>query len=159
MSPYPLLVTGRSFISPSPTASSPGTTSEVLAAAGINAPTTQSFFNYVLLAVTCGAVHLRQASAAARADTAVHGDLSLLNQGRSSRSSGLQLLNNPWWVYLGLAVLDVEGNYLVTRAYQYTSITSVTLLDSTTIPAVMVLSWLIFRHVFALENTVCDGRK
>ncbi len=48
-------------------------------------------------------------------------------------------------MYLALAVLDVEGNYLVTKAYQYTSITSVTLLDSTTIPAVMLLSWLVFR--------------
>jgi solute carrier family 35 protein F1/2 len=46
---------------------------------------------------------------------------------------------------MGLAVLDVEGNYLVTKAYQFTSITSVTLLDSMTIPAVMVLSWVVFR--------------
>lgn len=39
----------------------------------------------------------------------------------------------------------MEGNYLVTLAYQYTSVTSVTLLDSATIPFVMVLSAIVFR--------------
>jgi solute carrier family 35 protein F1/2 len=42
-------------------------------------------------------------------------------------------------------VVDVEANYLVTKAYQYTSLTSVTLLDCFTIPAVMVLSYCILR--------------
>ena len=126
----------------------------MLAAAGINAPTTQSFFNYVLLAVTCGAVHHWQKTPKVKPGSADQEDTNGApdpNHGRASwhtfpRHPHLPYLNNPWWVYLGLAVLDVEGNYLVTRAYQYTSITSVTLLDSTTIPAVMILSWLIFRQ-------------
>lgn len=70
-----------------------GTTSEVLAMAGINAPTTQSFFNYSLLAITCGAVHLR-------------------------KTGGRLALSNAWYTYAILAVLDVEGNYLVIKAYQ-----------------------------------------
>ena len=121
----------------------------MLAAAGINAPTTQSFFNYCLLAITCGAVHLKQVySSAAYAPAAA--SVSPVGAGAAATTSsatGPMLLSNAWYVYLGLAVLDVEGNYLVTKAYQYTSITSVTLLDSTTIPAVMLLSWLVFRWV------------
>ncbi|GLC65724.1 hypothetical protein PLESTF_000333100 [Pleodorina starrii] len=95
-----------------------GTTSGLLASRGINMPATQSFFNYLLLSITCGAYHLR--------------------------NRGLRL-SNPWYHYLLLAVMDVEANFLVTKAYQYTSVTSVTLLDCFTIPAVMVLSALALR--------------
>eukprot|EP00879_Flechtneria_rotunda_P007354 GHRR01007715.1.p1 GENE.GHRR01007715.1~~GHRR01007715.1.p1 ORF type:complete len:562 (+),score=206.10 GHRR01007715.1:237-1922(+) len=42
-----------------------------------------------------------------------------------------------------LALIDVEANMLVTKAYQYTSLTSITLLDCFTIPSVMLLSWLV----------------
>lgn len=34
-----------------------GVTSAKLSEAGINAPTTQSFFNYLLLTVVCGSIH------------------------------------------------------------------------------------------------------
>ncbi|KAG2438260.1 hypothetical protein HYH02_010959 [Chlamydomonas schloesseri] len=76
-------------------------------------PTTQAFFNYLLLGLTCGGYHLWK---------------------RGPR------LTNRWYLYLLLAALDVEANFLVTKAYQYTSVTSVTLLDCFTIPAVMALS-------------------
>lgn len=39
----------------------------------------------------------------------------------------------------------MEGNYCVTKAFQYTSITSVTLLDCLTVPAVMALAYWAFR--------------
>ena len=39
-----------------------------------------------------------------------------------------------------LSIADVEANYFVVKAYSYTSITSVMLLDCFTIPCVMVLS-------------------
>ncbi|CEF98321.1 Solute carrier family 35 member SLC35F1/F2/F6 [Ostreococcus tauri] len=42
--------------------------------------------------------------------------------------------------YAALALLDVEANYCVTRAFEYTSMTSVSLLDSATIPFAMILS-------------------
>mmetsp|Transcript_26949 Transcript_26949/g.58883 ORF Transcript_26949/g.58883 Transcript_26949/m.58883 type:complete len:411 (+) Transcript_26949:91-1323(+) len=100
-----------------------GITSGILAANGFNAPTTQSFFNYCLLTLTSGGVHLW-------------------------KTGGKFKLQNPWYSYAALAVLDVEGNYLLVKAYQYTSITSVTLLDSMTIPGVMLLSWLVFRARF-----------
>eukprot|EP01035_Chromulina_nebulosa_P028956 gene28956-38305_t len=43
-------------------------------------------------------------------------------------------------MYLLAAVLDCEANFLVLEAYNYTSITSVMLLDCFTIPCAMVLS-------------------
>lgn len=42
--------------------------------------------------------------------------------------------------YAALALADAEANYFVTRAFKYTSLTSVSLLDSATIPFAMVLS-------------------
>lgn len=48
----------------------------------------------------------------------------------------------PVWQYALLALADVEGNFLVVCAYQYTSISSAMLLDCFTIPVVMLLSAL-----------------
>ncbi|GIL56269.1 hypothetical protein Vafri_11618 [Volvox africanus] len=95
-----------------------GTTSGLLVSRGVNMPTSQAVLNYLLLAFTCGAYHLHK--------------------------RGFHL-SNPWYIYFFLACLDVEANFLVTKAYQYTSVTSVTLLDCFTIPAVMVLSALVLR--------------
>lgn len=94
-----------------------GITSQSLALAGAHIPTTQSFLNYLLLAATFGVARLWQWRPLALA----------------------------WWKYALLALLDVEANFLVTKAYQYTSITSVTLLDCFAIPAVMLLSWLLLK--------------
>lgn len=56
---------------------------------------------------------------------------------------GLQI-NAPPWVYIILAFLDVEANYLTVLAYRYTTLTSVTLFDALAIPSAMMLSkwWL-----------------
>ena len=43
-------------------------------------------------------------------------------------------------VWLAIAIFDVEGNYLVVKAFQHTSMTSVMLLDCFAIPCVLVLS-------------------
>lgn len=44
--------------------------------------------------------------------------------------------------YLGAAIIDVEANFLIIQAYNYTSITSIMLLDCFTIPCAMGLSYL-----------------
>ncbi|XP_056161433.1 uncharacterized protein LOC115688565 isoform X2 [Syzygium oleosum] len=54
----------------------------------------------------------------------------------------LQTFTARWYYYVILAVVDVEANFLVVKAYQYTSITSVMLLDCWSIPSVMLLTWL-----------------
>ena len=43
--------------------------------------------------------------------------------------------------YLGAALVDVEANFLIIQAYNYTSITSIMLLDCFTIPCAMGLSY------------------
>jgi solute carrier family 35 protein F1/2 len=98
-----LLVTGTGF------------SSSLLVQQGIDAPTSQLVFNYILLAAVNGIYLLR-------------------------RQKPLKV---RWYIYLLLAVIDVEANYLATKAYQYTSITSVMLLDCWTIPCVLLLTWFL----------------
>ncbi|KAI5565548.1 hypothetical protein POPTR_014G151800v4 [Populus trichocarpa] len=92
---------------------STGFSSSELARRGINAPTSQSFLNYVFLAIVYGSIMLYRK----------------------------QALKAKWYYYAILSLVDVEANFLVVKAYQYTSITSVMLLDCWSIPCVMVLTW------------------
>jgi drug/metabolite transporter (DMT)-like permease len=50
--------------------------------------------------------------------------------------------------YLGAAFIDVEANFLIIQAYNYTSITSIMLLDCFTIPCAMGLSYLFLGYRF-----------
>ena len=103
-----------------------GLTSSVLARNGIDAPTTQSLLNYVLLGLVYGSV--------------------MLYRGKEIQIS--------WYWYLLLAFFDVEANYLAVKAYQYTSITSVMLLDCWTIPCVLLLTWLVLKTRYGSHHFV-----
>ncbi|KAJ7115841.1 solute carrier family 35 member SLC35F1/F2/F6 [Mycena epipterygia] len=46
------------------------------------------------------------------------------------------------WKYLILAACDVEGNFMVVKAYQYTDLLSCMLLDAWAIPVCMFFSWV-----------------
>lgn len=59
-----------------------------------------------------------------------------------------------WWKYAIVALIDVEANYCVVKAYQFTSLTSVMLLDAFTIPCVMVLSRCVFRKRYGWAELV-----
>lgn len=63
-----------------------------------------------------------------------------------------EILRVKGWFYLLLAAADVEANYLVVKAYKYTTITSVMLLDCFSIPCVMVLSFLFLKTRFRLVH-------
>ncbi|KAJ0035655.1 hypothetical protein Pint_25696 [Pistacia integerrima] len=103
---------------------STGFASSELARKGINAPTSQSFLNYVLLAIFYGSYMLYRR----------------------------QSLKAKWYYYLILGVVDVEANFLVVKAYQYTSLTSVMLLDCWSIPSVMVLTWLFLKTKYRFKK-------
>ncbi|KAK8548329.1 hypothetical protein V6N13_054867 [Hibiscus sabdariffa] len=103
---------------------STGFSSSELAKKGINAPTSQSFLNYVLLAVVYGGVMLYRR----------------------------QALKAKWYYYVVLGFVDVEANYLVVKAYQYTSITSVMLLDCWTIPSVMLLTYIFLKTKYRFRK-------
>lgn len=105
-----------------------GVLSSLLAEQGIDIPVTQSSMNYFMLSF-----HLLWAVA-------------------RIRQEGLAM---PAWRYALWAVCDVEANFLVVWAYQYTSISSVMLLDCLAIPCAMAFSRLAlgarysWRHVVA----------
>ncbi|MCO5551665.1 hypothetical protein L7F22_005169 [Adiantum nelumboides] len=103
-----------------------GLTSSILARQGINAPTSQSFCNYVLATVFYGGIFF-------------------------SRNKPLQV---RWYYYFLLALMDVEGNYFVVKAYQYTSLTSVMLLDCWTIPCVLLLTWLVIKTKYSAGQLI-----
>ncbi|KAA8579387.1 hypothetical protein FQN60_016817 [Etheostoma spectabile] len=85
----------------------------------VNTPMLQSFFNYTLLCVTYTPMLLC----------------------RTGDDNFLQIVKRRWWKYLLLGLVDVEANYAVVKAYQYTTLTSIQLLDCFVIPVLMVLSW------------------
>ncbi|KIJ55647.1 hypothetical protein M422DRAFT_73421 [Sphaerobolus stellatus SS14] len=49
------------------------------------------------------------------------------------------------WKYFILAACDVEGNFLVVKAYQYTTLLSCMLLDAWAIPVCLFFAWLFMR--------------
>ncbi|NXA83371.1 S35F2 protein, partial [Thryothorus ludovicianus] len=65
-----------------------------------------------------------------------------------------QILKQRWWKYIFLGLVDVEANYTIVKAYQYTSLTSVQLLDCFGIPVLMALSWFVLRARYRLIHFV-----
>ncbi|KAK3007808.1 hypothetical protein RJ639_015200, partial [Escallonia herrerae] len=108
---------------------STGFSSSELARRGINAPTSQSLLNYVLLALVYGSVLIYRKKA----------------------------LKAKWYYYILLGLVDVEANFLVVKAYQYTSLTSVMLLDCWSIPCVILLTWLFLKTKYRFIKIVGVG--
>ncbi|XP_068433673.1 solute carrier family 35 member F1 [Clinocottus analis] len=84
-----------------------------------NTPLFQSFLNYILLFL-------------------VYTTTLAVRQGEGNL---LAILKRRWWKYMILGLIDIEANYLLLKAYQYTTLSSVQLLDCFVIPVVLLLSW------------------
>lgn len=56
--------------------------------------------------------------------------------------------------YFFLAIADVEANYLVVQAYQYTTLRSAQLLDCFAIPAVLVLSRTVLKVRYQIIHVI-----
>ncbi|KAG7561424.1 Solute carrier family 35 member SLC35F1/F2/F6 [Arabidopsis thaliana x Arabidopsis arenosa] len=97
-------------------------TASEIARKGISAPTSQSFLGYVSLAIVYGGIMLYRRST----------------------------IKVKWYNYFLLAFVDVEANFLVVKAYQNTSMTSVMLLDCWAIPCVLVLTWVFLNTRYRL---------
>ncbi|KAF2077602.1 hypothetical protein CYY_001065 [Polysphondylium violaceum] len=97
---------------------------------GVNIPTAQSTLNYVLLSLYC---------------------FVLLKRGVL-----WETIKTKSIYFAPLALVDLEANYVVVKAYQYTTITSIMLLDCFTIPCVVVLSriFLKTRYTFVHISAV-----
>ncbi|XP_039913093.2 solute carrier family 35 member F2 [Hirundo rustica] len=73
---------------------------------------------------------------------------------RTGSDSLWQILKQRWWKYIFLGLVDVEANYVMVKAYQYTTLTSVQLLDCFGIPMLMALSWFILQARYRLIHFV-----
>ncbi|XP_054947571.1 solute carrier family 35 member F2 isoform X4 [Physeter macrocephalus] len=103
----------------------------------VNTPMLQSFINYCLLFLI----------------------YTVMLAFQSGSDNLLYILKKKWWKYILLGLADVEANYLIVRAYQYTTLTSVQLLDCFGIPVLMALSWFIlyarYRVIHFIAVAVC----
>ncbi|KAM6969960.1 solute carrier family 35 member F2 [Aplochiton taeniatus] len=110
---------------------------QYLAEAGVETPMLQSFLNYAMLFLTYTV------------------SLSF----RRGDGNIIQILKSKWWKYFLMALTDVEANYAVVKAYQFTTLTSIQLLDCFVIPVLMVLSWFFlktrYRILHFVAVTVC----
>ncbi|EGC32006.1 hypothetical protein DICPUDRAFT_7463, partial [Dictyostelium purpureum] len=93
---------------------------------GVNIPTSQSLLNYLLLCVY----------------------LIVL----AKRGVLWETIKTKSIYFAPLALVDMEANYIVVKAYQYTTITSVMLLDCFTIPCVVVLSRIFLKTRFTFVH-------
>ncbi|XP_036417697.1 solute carrier family 35 member F2 isoform X2 [Colossoma macropomum] len=73
---------------------------------------------------------------------------------RTGDGNILQILKTKWWKYILLGLADVEANYAVVKAYQYTTLTSVQLLDCFIIPVLMILSWFFLKARYKIIHYV-----
>jgi len=58
------------------------------------------------------------------------------------------------WKYFILAACDVEGNFMVVKAFQYTNLLSCMLLDAWAIPSCLFFSWVFMRNKYAWTQLV-----
>lgn len=66
-------------------------------------------------------------------------------------------LRMPIYLYAILAVFDVEANFLAVMAYQFTDITSILLLNSLTIPWVVILSYFVLKRRYSWRKVIATG--
>ncbi|KAJ8383358.1 hypothetical protein AAFF_G00221480 [Aldrovandia affinis] len=102
-----------------------------------NTPVFQSFLNYILLFL-------------------VYTTTLAVRQGEENL---LAILKRRWWKYMILGLIDIEANFLLIKAYQYTTLTSVQLLDCLILPVVLLLSWFFllvrYKALHYVGVTVC----
>ncbi|XP_060942197.1 solute carrier family 35 member F2-like [Limanda limanda] len=105
---------------------------QYLADAGVETPMLQSFLNYALLLLVYTTILLT----------------------RKGERNIVHILKTKWWKYLVMGLADVEANYAVVKAYQYTTLTSIQLLDCFVIPVLMLLSWFLLKTRYRLVHFV-----
>ncbi|XP_053543486.1 solute carrier family 35 member F2 isoform X4 [Ictalurus punctatus] len=66
----------------------------------------------------------------------------------------MQILRTKWWKYLLLGLADVEANYAVVKAYQYTTLTSIQLLDCFILPVLLILSRVFLKTRYRIVHYV-----
>ncbi|XP_054482179.1 solute carrier family 35 member F2-like [Anoplopoma fimbria] len=108
---------------------------QYLAIAKVETPMLQSFLNYAMLLLVYTTILCAR-----------KGDRNILH-----------ILKTKWWKYLVMGLADVQANYAVVKAYQFTTLTSIQLLDCFVIPVLMVLSWFLLKTRYRLVHFVAVG--
>lgn len=116
-----------------------GVFASMLSDSNANFPLLMSLGNYGLLSIFLIRYYFRQKTPHEEQGIVIKVDL--LEDDDTNKSSETNHIQVSKWIYLVAAILDVEANFLVIEAYNYTSITSVMLLDCFTIPCAMALSY------------------
>ncbi|CAG8564456.1 22576_t:CDS:2 [Cetraspora pellucida] len=96
----------------------------------INAPTTQNIITYFVLFVTCTPITIMKYGLA----------------------GFLKMMKIRAWKYILIAFMNVQGNYLIVKAFEYTSPLSLMLLDAWTTPIVAILSFVFLKTRFRLSQ-------
>ncbi|KAL1918164.1 uncharacterized protein VTP21DRAFT_3430 [Calcarisporiella thermophila] len=94
--------------------------------AGISVPTTQIFLAYVALAVGFGGVIVW----------------------KQGWKGWWEVMRIGGWRYILLGFVDVQANYFINKAFSHTTILSAMLIDSWSIPCVVLLSRTFLRHSY-----------
>ena len=132
--------------------------SQRLASIGVDAPTAQSAIVYVLLSLHALPLVLssfrrrRHRLAQGPSSGATGGPGASCTDADASRRAALR-----WWQWLLVAAADVEANYLLVCAYQFTDITSVCILDAFSVPTVMGLSAALRGVRYSRQQVVAAG--
>lgn len=62
----------------------------------------------------------------------------------------MQILKTKWWKYLLMGLADVEANYTVVKAYQFTTLTSIQVREIIWLhPAVCIL-YILYIYIYIL---------
>ncbi|KAG0215972.1 hypothetical protein BGX33_000670 [Mortierella sp. NVP41] len=96
----------------------------------VSIPTTQSFLNYLVLGI-------------------VYTSVTIYKEGFRG---WIEIMRRRALYYMLFAMIDVEGNYFVVKAYNYTSFLSAMLLDAWTIPCVVLLSVFFLKMRFVRSH-------
>lgn len=102
----------------------------------VNTPMLQSFINYCLLFLI----------------------YTVMLAFQSGSDNLLYILKKKWWKYILLGLADVEANYLIVRAYQYTTLTSV---QTGNIRGVASIFWtqnqqVVEEYMMKMSESICS---
>jgi len=67
---------------------------------------------------------------------------------------GLIPLHAPAWAYFFMAIADVEGNYMVVRAFQYSSFSYNMVIDYLSVAVAMMLSWSFLNREYTSAHMI-----
>lgn len=136
-----------------------GIFASILSDRGANFPMLLSFLNYVLLSMfiwrrrivqnLCEYQSIKLDNSEGEPEDLAGGKISGIDannfadqQREPTMKCTIGISRKLLGCYLGAAFIDVEANFLIILAYNYTSITSIMLLDCFTIPCAMGLSYI-----------------